>query len=852
MPLATGEKLGPYEILAAIGAGGMGEVYHAHDSRLGRDVAIKVSSEHFSERLEREARAIAALNHPHIATLYDVGEHKGALYLAMEFVKGAPLKGPYPVKEAIGYGIQVAEGLAAAHEAGIVHRDLKPANVLVTKKGSVKILDFGLAKLTEATPAGMTAPTQTAAIAGTPGYLAPEQLQGKPADSRSDIFAFGCILYELVSGRRAFGGETLAATLAATAMAEPKPLEGVPEPLAELIGRCLRKDPERRLQHIADARIMLEDIRDGVSSAPPVAPPAARRTVRWWALAAGVGLVALVAGLIAGRAFFGREGEDLARYRFTSVATEPGIKSGPAWSPDGRTIAYAAQADGVYQIFTRGPDQPVPAQLTHSASDSLAPFWSPDNTRVFYISGQALWEMGAAGGTPEMRLRGIRTAHISPDGKTLAFARGEANDSTSLWVQPIDGSEAHRLGPIFPGANAYVRFAPDGAWIGFWAVVGDGKLAFWRVSYPQGEARQALVAASNVRGATNGTTFTWFPDSRHIVFSGELIKEDNNHLLMADTKTGAIRPVTVGLYGEADPSLSSDGSRLAFTARTTDQDIVEIPLDGSPMRSVLATSTVEHCAAWSPRGDQFAYSKQRNGSDEIWIHNVADGFERPLITAASFREGKTDRVSEARFSPDGQRIAFVRVSEGVNTIWLASVAGGPPVPLGVEGMVPAWSPDGNWIAFTRLVSSGAGLFKVSAGGGGQPVTLIPPGGGGPGVVRTQWSLRGDWLTWVGKRGLEVVSPDGSRRELLSGETGWQPAQGFSKDGGTVFAIRANQDRHFVVEAFEIADKRERTIVDLGPQVQMHAYSLAPDGKSFLTTLHRLAADIWILDGFGKP
>jgi serine/threonine protein kinase len=191
MPLATGEKLGPYEIVAPSGAGGMGEVYRARDTRLGRDVAIKVASEHFSERMEREARTIAALNHPHIATLYDVGERQGSLYLAMEFVRGAPLQGPYPLNEAIGYGIQIAQGLAAAHEAGVVHRDLKPANILVTEKGAVKILDFGLAKLSEKSRGGATAATQTMALAGTPGYLAPEQLNGKPADARSDIFAFG-------------------------------------------------------------------------------------------------------------------------------------------------------------------------------------------------------------------------------------------------------------------------------------------------------------------------------------------------------------------------------------------------------------------------------------------------------------------------------------------------------------------------------------------------------------------------------------------------------------------------------------------------------------------------------------
>jgi serine/threonine protein kinase len=238
MMLTAGTRLGPYEILTPLGEGGMGVVYKANDTRLGRTVALKFVKAEFNQRWEREARAIAALNHPHIATLYDVGDHEGSPYLAMEYVQGAPLKGPYPVKELIEYGIQMADALAAAHAAGIVHRDLKPGNILVTEKGSVKVLDFGLAKLAEKSVDGATAATQTMAIAGTPGYIAPEQLNGKPADARSDIFAFGCILYELVSGIRAFPGETMGAALASTALAEPKPLESAPAALEELIGRC--------------------------------------------------------------------------------------------------------------------------------------------------------------------------------------------------------------------------------------------------------------------------------------------------------------------------------------------------------------------------------------------------------------------------------------------------------------------------------------------------------------------------------------------------------------------------------------------------------------------------------------
>jgi len=288
--LTPGDTVAHYRIEARLGEGGMGVVYKAKDTRLGRSIALKFIKAQYSRQWEREARAVAALNHPHIATLYEAGEHEGWPYLAMEFVDGRPLKGPIPVKQAIEYGIQMADALAAAHAAGIVHRDLKPANILVTGKGSVKVLDFGLAKREQA---GAPVSTQTAGLAGTPGYMAPEQLEGQPAGMRSDIFAFGCILYELLSGRRAFPGETISAALTATATTEPKPLEGVPKRLDELLRRCLRKDPAQRFQHIDDVKVELEELNQPVG----VATGAPHMSGKLWRTAIPVLLaVALAAG----------------------------------------------------------------------------------------------------------------------------------------------------------------------------------------------------------------------------------------------------------------------------------------------------------------------------------------------------------------------------------------------------------------------------------------------------------------------------------------------------------------------------------------------------------------------------
>ena len=507
--------------------------------------------------------------------------------------------------------------------------------------------------------------------------------------------------------------------------------------------------------------------------------------------------------------------------------------------------------------MTRSLDQPVPAQLTHSKSDCQAPFWSPDNSRISYLSSvnpglrqmdqaDGLWEIGAAGGNPELRARDVGAAHISPDGKTLVLARADPG-GTAIWTQPAGSPDARKLA-VVSGDLPYVRFSPDGASIGVWSGVGEGVYAFWLVSYPRGEVRRCLETVSTVRGGWP-IYFSWFPDSRHIVFSGALVKAGHDHLLVADVRRGAVRPLTPAVNEEGEPSVSPDGRRIAFTLRSDDQDIIEAPLNGLAVSNVLATSAAEHCAAWSPKGDQFAYAKEHNGTDEIWIYSVREGWERPLVTAASFREGRTDRVTEPRFSPDGQRIAFTRVSAGQYSLWLMNVAGGSPVPLGSTGLMPVWSPDGNWIAYQILERGRWGLGKISAGGG-KTVQIVPVSSDQ--LVRPQWSPDGNWLTWLSNDGLSLVSPDGRHTELLSGETGWQQAAGFTKDGAEVVGIRQNENHHFVIEAIEIRSKRRRIILDMGPQVSVHGFSLAPDGKSFLTALEREHGDIWILEGFPKP
>jgi eukaryotic-like serine/threonine-protein kinase len=398
MPLSIGDKLGPYEILAKIGAGGMGEVYKARDTRLDRIVAIKVSAQQFTERFEREARAIAALNHPNICTLHDVGPN----YLVMEFVEGQAPRGPMPLEDALRFASQIAEALAAAHEKNIVHRDLKPANIKIRPDGTVKVLDFGLAK---ALPEPSTAEehsilstdamrlTQAGVVLGTPAYMAPEQASGKEVDKRADIWAFGVVLYELLAGERPFAGEDLAETLAAVLTKEPD-LAQVPAKVRRLLETCLQKDPRRRLQAIGDARLLLEDV-------GPL--PGGRGSV--WSRLGWVAAGVLAAALVASLWMPWRQVAPEERAMRFEINPPPGAEfmlgagGGAAISPDGRAIAFVAVSGGISKLWVRPLDS-IAARELSGTDGAEQPFWSPDSRSLGFVSGGKLKRLYVTGGPP--------------------------------------------------------------------------------------------------------------------------------------------------------------------------------------------------------------------------------------------------------------------------------------------------------------------------------------------------------------------------------------------------------------------------------------------------------------------
>ena len=797
MPLTTGERLGPYEILAPIGAGGMGEVYRARDTRLGRDVAIKVSAERFSERMEREARTIAALNHPHIATLHDVGEHAGSLYLAMEFVKGAPLKGPYPLKEAIGYGIQLAEGMAAAHEAGIVHRDLKPANVLVTEKGSVKILDFGLAKLTEQSHPGVTTPTQTLAIAGTPGYLAPEQLNGKPADSRSDIFAFGCILYELVSGRRAFPGDTLAASLASTAMSEPAPLEGVPEELEKLVRLCLRKDPERRLQNIGDARIALEDLRDEPRTT--VAPRAASAPGRrWlspaWAVAAAA---CLIAATLAAIHFREKPPVPPEALRFQIRLPDKVVFTTGAFtlSPDGRHIAFSAIGPGGRPaVWVQGLDALEARELPDTPTGSSAPpfFWSPDSrfiafsgngnklrradvqggptqdicekpgppiggswnrdgVIIFGSTNTGLWRASASGGTPVPLTALNASRHerehelpvFLPDGRhflylSISADAGESGTYAGSLDDPPERQGAKRI--LANGFNA--TFVPasggDGGWLLF---LKDGVLLAQAFDPAKLELKGSAAPVAERVGTVYQTGF--FSAARDVLVYRAAAASRELQLTWFDEHGNVAG--TAGDAGDVGyPLFSPDGKRVLYrksVPNTADKDLWLLDLArGVSTRFTFGPRSVDQ-AAWSPDGNEIVFSSNRNGVFDLYRKPANSSRDEELL----LRSDKNKYPWS--WSRDGRFLLYTEAtpaSPGSEDIWVLPMQGdGKPFPFATTRFnetQPQFSPDGKWVAYA---SNETGQIEVYV----RPFTGAPGSADAGGKVRISTDLFGNSPAW---------------------------------------------------------------------------------------------------------
>ena len=854
----------------------MGEVYVARDSRLSRNVALKILPSGLPtdatrrRRFVQEARSASALNHPNIVTIHDFGTVDGISYIVSELVDGESLRTliqrePLPIGKLLDLATQIAEGLAAAHEAGIVHRDLKPENIMVTPSGRIKILDFGLAKpirrddsepLAEGEFNGSTFDgTEPGLILGTIGYMSPEQARGAPVSYQSDQFSFGAMLHEMATGQQAFRRETPMQTLLAIADVDQTPFTPGPVAFRMLVQKCLSKDPAARFASTAEIAERLRKLRDELrgSATPDKAPirrirvPKPPRAV--W-VPAVAGLLVFGAGFSAAVFGLNHRSVDLSKYEFTPLGSGT-VDVFPAIAPGGKVVAYAEDQDGRFQIFTRTIGALPATELTTAVDDCLNPFWSSDGTRVFYVSQGFLWSVSALGGTPELLFENVSAAAQSRDGKTFALVRanGTTGNSYSIWTaeagaQPKKFDRAPFHDRAFP-APADLHFSPDGKELALSITGWDGRPEFWLIPWPQGAARQVATGESN---PSRARMFSWMPDSRRIVYS------DSANLWMADTKTGEAHQFTAATGRQQWPDVSPDGGEIAFSSVEQARDIVQIPLDGQA-KTITAPGM---SPAYSPARSEYAYVGTRTGSPEIWLRDSQSGWERAVVSAKDFKD-PTSSISDVSFSPDGRRIAYARAGSGPEAIWLSTRNGGPPVRLAQEQARafqrgPAWSPDGNWIVYESAHSGKPVILKARVGGGAAPTVIKTDGGADP-----IWSPKDDWIASLDPNGgLLLTSIDGAQTRHL-GDGAWLCAV-WAKDGAVIYGIR-EADRQVALASIDALSGRQQIVrtIDFDPALISYAASLgdrpirgasiSPDGRTFATSVLRVKSSLWTLKGF---
>ncbi|HET9793954.1 MAG TPA: protein kinase [Thermoanaerobaculia bacterium] len=728
MTLAAGTRLGPYEVASPLGAGGMGEVYRAKDTRLDREVAIKVLPEHLSanaelrQRFEREAKAISALTHPHICTLHDVGNQDGVEYLVMELLDGQSLSerlesGALPPDQVIRFGIEIADALEAAHRQGIVHRDLKPGNVMLTRSG-VKLLDFGLAKhraaavqseishlssmATELTPS-RPALTEQGTIMGTFQYMAPEQLEGKEADARSDIFAFGCVLYEMATGRKAFTGKSRASMIGAILKDHPAPISSItpmtPPALDRLVQTCLAKEPDDRFQTAHDVKLQLQWIAEGGSQAGAPAVVVSRRKTREklaWGLS---GLLFAAAALLA-VGYLRRAPAPASPVRFQLVLPDAlSVVEAPRISPDGKLLAFSARnADGKAQIWMRPLEALDPRPVPGTDGASFRPIWAPDSRHIAFVAEGKLKKVDIAGAPPQT----ICDATTGADGSwgkdgTILFdgqtsdpiRRVSAGGGTPQTAVKAEGSSSVGWPDFLPDGKHFLYFEFGGGG------TGQGRVMAASLD-PQEKPRKILDSDSLAQYAPPGRLL--------YVKEGTLVAQafDASALKLTGEPVPIAEQMGATGNGLADFSVSANGALVYRGGVSNETRLVWVD------RSGKETSELEKAAGYgssaiSPDGTRLAMdvSDSRSDKRDIWIRDLVRG------VTSRFTFDPANEVAPV-WSPDGNRLVYSSDRKGPPSLYQKDASGtGPETELwscGDSLIANDWSSDGKFILVNRLTA----------------------------------------------------------------------------------------------------------------------------------------------------
>jgi len=884
MSLAAGTRLGPYEILAPLGAGGMGEVYRARDPRLGREVAIKVLPERVAgdadalSRFEREARAVAGLSHPNILAIHDFGVEQGTAYSVTEMLEGETLRerlagSPLPVRKTLEYAIQIAHGLSAAHDKGVVHRDLKPENIFITHDGRTKILDFGLAKVGLAAEGDLTASptvdmgTRPGTVLGTMGYMSPEQVRGQAVDHRSDLFAFGSILYEMLSGNRAFSRETPADTMSAILKEDPQSLSAAPQEippaLLRLVEHCLEKNPAERFQSARDLAFHLEAVGTVSSSTVAAMAPLAATGPRRGLRAAGL----LMAGLAVGAVIGG-----FASLRIWSPApfAPPTIRyisySGkdrdPSASRDGRLIAYSAVHEGRSQIWLKqfpGGDE---VALT-TGPDDRAPRISPDGTQVLFDrtdgSDVSVWKIPVVGGEPRKIVDDAYEADWSPDGRLVAFLRDRRDGGSPVSIvgtADASGQQSREIAEVRLARINSVRWSADGKTL---AVVKAGienaPNTLLLVPADGGEIRTLVPPPPAGRLSSP----VWVDGSRTLLYtqsetfvSGNNSNLGSNRVILQDVASGKAEikmwlPLWAGVIDLLGPG------RVVLGVASSRQNLREISLSGGEAEGaghwLTRGNSTDRQPTFSPDGQWMLFSSNRGGNLDLWKMSVATGALRRL----------TEDLAEdwdPAFSPDGTRILWSSNRNGHFEIWTCAADGTEARQLtqdGFDAENPTMTSDGRWVVYNSANPAQSGIWKIHPDGTGA--TLIVAGAwsvpdvspdGRYVAYRRGGQMRAVMIARV-EDGDQVMSPIELPGGNTNGRVRWMP------DGRRFLYLASDENGAQGIYVQDFVPNRDttatrRVVVPFDLEQPPETFGVSPDGTRLVYSMTDTLESLMLAEG----
>jgi Tol biopolymer transport system component len=893
MNITPGSRFGPYEIIAPLGAGGMGEVYRARDTRLGRDVAVKILPERFDTgpearaRFEREARAVAALSHPNILALHDFGVEDGTAYSVSELLEGETLRqrmagSPLPLRKALDYATQVARGLAAAHERGIVHRDLKPDNLFVTNDGIVKILDFGLAKVAALEQGSLTASptldagTQPGTLLGTLGYMSPEQVRGQPADHRADIFAFGSILHEMLCGRPAFVRDTAADTMSAILKEDPAPLSdagyAVPPALQQIVHHCLEKNPAERFQSARDLAFNVEAVTSisgsasarAVSGAGALAPAAAAAAPaaggrRIWLMIAGSLVAGVALGALAATALLRRPAPEPPTLRYLTYS---GVDEEPAASPDGRLVAYASVRDGASQIWVKQYPGGDEAALTRGPQDER-PRISPDGSYVLFVRGEderpSLFKVPVVGGEPRKVIDDARDGDWSPDGERIVFLRSSRQNelgSVEIGIVDASGQGSRIIGSIEAARLDFARWSPDGSTIAITRAgaenspnsmllvdVDDGAL---RSMPPPPPAGLLSAAAWSGRGAS-------LVYAMSESFISNAVGASSGRIVRQEIASGRADTLMWLPAGSDVIDIFGPGS-LLLGSRTTRQNLLELPLDeraapSAGKRWLTHGNSIDRQPAFSPDGEWVIFSSNRSGNLDLYKASTSTGAIRRIT------EDDADDWDPA-FTPDGRQIIWSSSRAGHFEIWICGTDGTGARRLtndGFDAENPTATRDGEWIVYNSTNPRAPGIWKIRPDG--SDATLVVPGTWSTPEV----SPDGAWIatrTATESRAVRFIRlSDGELLPLTfeapgsdqNGRPRWMP-----KGGSLAFTGSDRSGaRGILVQEFSPGrdtSATRRPLFEFDPNLDVESFGISPDGARVIYSIAEEINSLMLAEG----